>query len=73
MSTRRVVLECPFCEEIVEFESPDRLHFAYSMKKPLSASYHGDLIKKKRKCQNPDCKKTTAIYWYAPVDYLIRV
>ena len=72
MSTRRVVLECPFCEEIIEFESPDRLHSAYSMKKAIVASYHSDLVKKKRRCQNPECKKTIEIYWYAPLDNLIR-
>jgi len=68
-----IVLECPFCSQIFEAESPDKLHSAYSLKKPLASSYHGDVVKKKYKCQNPECKKPITIYWYAPLDYFNRI
>jgi hypothetical protein len=68
-----VVLECPFCNEILEAESPDRLHSAYSFRKPLASSYHGDVVKKKYRCQNPECRKSITIYWYAPLDYFNRI
>jgi hypothetical protein len=73
VATYNVALECPFCGEIVEVESPDKLHSAYSIEKPLAGSYHGSVVKKKYRCQNPKCKKQIAIYWYAPLDYLNRM
>ncbi len=73
MTTSRVVLECPFCNEIFEAESPDSLHSAYSVEKPLASSYHGYVVKKKYRCQNPECKKSIKIYWYAPLDYFNRL
>ncbi|MBE3116272.1 hypothetical protein IMZ68_03630 [Candidatus Bathyarchaeota archaeon] len=36
-------------------------------------SYHSNVVEKKHKCQNPECKKPITIYWYAPLDYFIRV
>ena len=73
MAISKVVLECPFCYEIFEAESPDKLHTAYSMKTPMASSYHGAVVKKKYRCQNPDCKKPITIYWYAPLDYFNRM
>jgi hypothetical protein len=34
----KVVLECPFCNEIFEAESPDKLHSAYSIEKPVGTA-----------------------------------
>ena len=73
MATSKVVLECPFCNETFEAESPDKLHSAYSIEKPLASSYHGYVVKKKHRCQNPECKKPITIYWYAPLDYFNRM
>jgi hypothetical protein len=73
LAISKVVLECPFCNEIFEAESPDRLHSAYSLEKPISSSYHGDVVKKRHRCQNPECKKPITIYWYAPMNYFDRV
>ena len=67
------VLECPFCYEILDVEPPDRLHSAFSIEKPISKSYHGSILKKKHKCQNPGCKKTLIIFWYAPLEYFNRI
>jgi len=67
------VLECPFCNKIFEVEPPDQLHTAYSSVKPIHASYHAKVVKKRHKCENSDCKKTITIYWYAPLDYFNRI
>jgi len=67
------VLECPFCYEILEVEPPDRLHSAFSSAKPISNSYYGDVVKKKYECQNPDCKKSITVFWYAPLEYFNRI
>jgi hypothetical protein len=68
-----VVLECPFCFQILEVKAPDKLHFAYSVEKPLVKSYYGKVLKKKYRCLNPECKKQVTIYWYAPLDYFNRM
>jgi hypothetical protein len=73
MAISIVVLECPFCGKIFEAESPDKLHSAYSTRIPKPSSYHCDVIKKKYKCQNPECKKLITIYWYAPLTYFNRM
>jgi hypothetical protein len=73
MTVSKVVLECPFCSQIFEAETPDKLHSAYSMQKPLSSSYHGNVVKKRHRCQNPECLKLITIYWYAPLDYFNRI
>ncbi|MGE5637948.1 MAG: hypothetical protein ACM3WQ_04495 [Chloroflexota bacterium] len=73
MAISKIVLECPFCSGILEAESPDRLHTAYSMKKPIASIFHGQVIKKKSRCQNPECKKQITVYWYAPLDYFNRL
>ncbi len=67
------VLECPFCYEILEVEPPDRLHSAFSSAKPIQNSYYGDVVKKKYECQNPDCKKSVTVFWYAPLEYFNRI
>jgi hypothetical protein len=73
MTVSKSVFECPYCSHIYEAEPPDKLHSAYSIEKPIKSSYHGTVVKKKHNCQNPDCKKTITIYWYAPLDYFNRL
>ena len=63
------VIECPFCDKILEVEPPDKFHSAYSSKKPIPRIYHGDVLRSKHKCENPECKKSVTLYWYAPLDY----
>jgi hypothetical protein len=67
------IVECPYCFEILEVEPPDKLHTAVSSVKPLSNSYHADVLKEKHKCQNPECKKPITIFWYAPLEYFNRM
>ena len=69
MATSKLVLECPFCSEIQEVDSPDMRHFAYSTK-PLAKNYHGTVIQEKRNCGNQKCRKPIVMYWYSPPDYL---
>jgi phage FluMu protein Com len=73
MAISRIVLECPFCSQIFETESPDKLHTAYSLKKPISGIFHGKVVKKILRCHNPKCKRQNTIYWYAPLDYFNRM
>lgn len=73
MAISKIVLECPFCDQIFETASPDKLHTAYSLEKPIVSIFHGKVVKKMLKCQNPGCKKQIAIYWYAPLDYFNRI
>ena len=65
------IIECPFCNEILEVEPPDRYHISLSAK-PLPKSFRGDIIRKELKCQNQDCKKAVTVYWIAPIEYLTR-
>ncbi|MGA3061264.1 MAG: hypothetical protein ABSD92_12975 [Candidatus Bathyarchaeia archaeon] len=65
------VLECPFCNEILEVKPPDKLHTAFSFVNPIPNSYYGDIVKTKHKCQN--CKKRITVSWYAPLEYLNRI
>jgi hypothetical protein len=67
------VLECPFCSKPFEIEPPDRIHSAFSSAKPIRNSFHGDVMKLKVKCKNPECKKIVTVYWYAPLEYFNRV
>ena len=69
MVVSKLVLECPFCSEIVEVTPPDKLHSAYSLKKTISNGYNGNVVQKKHKCQNPACKKPITLYWYPPLGY----
>ena len=50
------IIECPYCNEIVEVESPDRFHISLSVK-PVPKSFHGDIIRKEVMCENKDCEK----------------
>lgn len=72
MAISKLVLECPFCNEILEVEPPDKVHSAYSSKKPISSNYF-DFVKKEHLCKNPECKKRITLYWYAPLDYFNRI
>jgi hypothetical protein len=67
------VLECPFCYKPFEIEAPDKLHTAFSPEKPIRNSFHGNIIKLKVKCKNPECKRTVTVYWYAPLEYFNRI
>jgi hypothetical protein len=67
------VLECPFCYKPFEVDPPDNLHTAFSSDKPIRSSFHGDVVKAKVKCKNPECGKTVSIYWYAPLEYFNRI
>ncbi len=69
MATSKLVLECPFCSEILEVDSPDMRHTAYSTK-PLAENYHGNVIREKRNCSNRKCRKPIVLYWYSISDYL---
>ena len=66
-------IECPFCYEILDIQPPDKLHTAFSLEKPIQKSYHGQILKKKLACQNPNCNKSIAVYWYAPLEYFNRI
>jgi hypothetical protein len=73
MAISKIVLECPLCDQIFETKSPDKLHTAYSLKKPLSSIFHGVVVTKSLRCENPKCGKRITIYWYAPLDYFNRI
>ncbi len=73
MTGSKRVLECPFCNHILEVEPPDALHTAYSSAKPIPKSYHENVVKKRYKCENQECRKMITIYWYAPFDYFNRI
>jgi hypothetical protein len=66
-------IECPFCYEILDIQPPDKLHTAFSLEKPIQKSYHGQILKKKLVCQNPNCNKSITVYWYAPLEYFNRI
>ncbi len=67
------VIECPFCGEVVEVKPPDQLHNAFSLVQPVARSYHGDIMKEQAKCENPECKKSITVFWYAPLVYFDRI
>jgi hypothetical protein len=67
------VLECPFCYEPLEVEPPDRLHTAFSSEKPTRNSFHGNVVRKRVRCQNPICQKPITVFWYAPLEYFNRI
>ena len=66
-------IECPYCSEIIDLQSPDKLHTAFSLEKPLQKNYHGQILKSKHACQNPNCGKSITVYWYAPLEYFSRI
>ncbi len=67
------LIECPFCNEILEVEPPDKLHTAFSFVNPIPNSYYGDIVKTKHNCPNQNCKKPLKVKWYAPLEYLNRL
>jgi hypothetical protein len=73
MAISKIVLECPFCSQIFESNSPDKLHIAYSLNRPIANIFHGRVLKKSFRCENPKCRKRITIYWYAPLDYFNRI
>jgi len=68
-----VLVECPFCNEVLEVEPPDKLHTAFSFVNPIPRSYHGDILKTKHKCPNPNCEKPVIVKWFAPLEYFNRL
>lgn len=73
MAASKLLLRCPYCDWPFEAKPPDQLHFAYSFEKPLRGSFHGNIVKESLLCQNPNCKKSITIYWYAPMGYFDRI
>ncbi len=73
MAASKGVLECPYCEEIFEVKSSDRLHTAFSATKLIPKIYYGEVKVKKHRCQNPKCRKTVTVYWYSPLEYFSRI
>ncbi len=66
------IIECPFCDEIIEVEPPDRFHISLSAK-PIPKTFHGDIIQMEVRCNNQVCKKTVMLYWIAPTEYITRI
>ena len=66
------VIECPFCNELLEIEPPDRFHISLSTK-PIPKTFLGDIIQKQERCRNENCKKTFTVYWIAPIEYFTRM
>jgi len=66
------IIECPFCEEILEVEPPDKFHITLSAK-PMPKSFHGKIIRKKVNCTNEKCKKAVTVYCIAPIEYFTRM
>ena len=66
------IIECPFCDEILEVEAPDKSHISVSVK-PIPKNFHGDIIRKEVRCTNEDCKKTVTVYWIAPIEFFSRM
>ena len=67
------LIECPFCSEILEIKSPDKVHTAFSFVNPIPQSYYGKIVKTKHECPNHNCKKPLIVKWYAPFEYLNRL
>ena len=61
------IIECPFCDEILEVEPPDRFHITLSTK-PIPRTFLGDVIQQKVECRNKNCRKTITVYWIAPIE-----
>ena len=73
MITSQSVLECPYCEEIFEVKSPDKLHITFSTAKPIPKSFHSNVVSKRYRCKNPKCRKTITVYWYDPLEYFSKL
>jgi hypothetical protein len=72
LSSERV-LECPFCRELMVVKPPDALRSAYTTKKPVASNYRNGVRQQKLQCPNSECGKQIIIYWYAPIDYFLRL
>jgi hypothetical protein len=68
-----VLIECPFCNTILEVSPPDKLHIAFSFVTPIPRSYHGEILKTKQLCPNGNCEKPIIIKWFAPLEYFNRL
>ena len=68
-----VLVECPFCNQVLEVEPPDKLHTAFSFVNPIPSSYHGSIVKTKHICPNQNCEKTIIVKWYSPLEYFAKV
>jgi hypothetical protein len=68
-----VLIECPFCNQLLEVKPPDKIHTAFSIVDPLPHSYYGKILKTMHKCPNPNCEKTILVKWYTPQEYFSRV
>ncbi len=73
MAGSKGILECPYCEEIIEVASSDKLHTAFSATKPIPSIYYGKVKVKRHKCKNPKCGKRVTVYWYSPLEYFSRI
>jgi hypothetical protein len=67
------LIECPFCDGILEVQPPDSLHTAFSFTNPIAKSYYGKIVQTKHKCPNQNCKKPITVKWYAPLEYFNRL
>ena len=67
------LIECPFCNEILEVEPPDKIHTAFSFVNPIPHSYNGNIVKTKHLCPNQNCEKPIIIKWYSPQEYFERM
>jgi hypothetical protein len=66
------VIECPFCNELLKIEPPDRFHISVSAK-PIPKTFLGDIIQKQVICRNEECKRKVTVYWIAPIEYFTRM
>ncbi len=73
MVKSKSILECPYCTEVFEVESPDKTRTMFSKARPISTTFLENIKIKKHECKNPECKKKVTLYWYSPVDYFSRV
>jgi len=73
MAKTQLLLRCPYCKCSLEATPPDNLHFDYLLEEPPVSSHGSDVKKREVVCENPECGKTIAIYWYAPIEYFSRM
>jgi len=74
MGESKLVFRCPYCEGwTFEAAPPDSWHSAFSFDEPLMSIRHGEVKKQTIVCQNQKCRKTIAVYWYAPMEYFDRM
>jgi hypothetical protein len=73
MAESELVLRCPYCGQTFDAIPPDTWHSAHSFEEPLLSNFHGEVKLQEIICQNPKCRKTITIYWYAPMEYFNRM